>query len=85
MRRLGPAWQRFWFEPEATSTLALVRIAFGLVVLVWTLTLIRDADAFFTSEGAAVGLQATRASPAPRGGCSTSSRAGWPWAWCSAR
>ena len=51
MRRLGPAWQRFWFEPEATSTLALVRIAFGLLVLVWTLTLIRDADAFFTSEG----------------------------------
>lgn len=51
MKRLGPAWQRFWFEPEATSTLALVRIAFGLVVLVWTLTLIRDTDAFFTSEG----------------------------------
>ena len=51
VKRLGPAWQRFWFEPEATSTLALVRIAFGLVVLVWTLTLIRDADAFFTSEG----------------------------------
>ena len=51
MKRLRPAWQRFWFEPEPTSTLALVRIAFGLVVLVWTLSLIRDADAFFSSEG----------------------------------
>ena len=36
--RRGPlsAWQRFWFEPQETSTLALFRIAFGLVVLGWT-------------------------------------------------
>ena len=37
MKRLGAAWRHFWFEPEETSTLALVRIAFGLVVLAWTL------------------------------------------------
>jgi vitamin K-dependent gamma-carboxylase-like protein len=34
------AWRRFWFEPQATSTLALVRIAFGLVMVGWTLALL---------------------------------------------
>lgn len=51
MRRPIAAWRRFWFEPEETSTLAIVRIAFGLVVLVWTLSLTRDADGFFTGSG----------------------------------
>src|SRR5204862_8130328 len=45
------AWQRFWFEPEETSTLALVRIAFGLVVLGWTGALAHDSVAFFTGSG----------------------------------
>jgi hypothetical protein len=45
------AWERFWFEPEETSTLALVRIAFGLVVLAWTVTLAHDAYPFFTDSG----------------------------------
>jgi hypothetical protein len=45
------AWQRFWFEPEETSTLALVRIAFGAVVLAWTLTLTNDAYDFFSGSG----------------------------------
>ncbi len=51
MTRAIAAWRRFWFEPEETSTLALVRIAFGLVVLVWTLTLTGDSGEFFTSSG----------------------------------
>ena len=51
MRRLWPAWRRFWFEPEETSTLALVRIAFGLVVLAWTLSLTGDIEEFFTGSG----------------------------------
>jgi hypothetical protein len=45
------AWQRFWFEPEETSTLALVRIAFGLVVLGWTGALAHDSVPFFTGSG----------------------------------
>ena len=49
--RASAAWRRFWFEPEETSTLALVRIAFGLVVLFWTLSLIGDSGEFFTSSG----------------------------------
>jgi Vitamin K-dependent gamma-carboxylase len=45
------AWRRFWFEPQPTSTLALVRIAFGLVALAWTLTLTHDAHEFLSPAG----------------------------------
>jgi hypothetical protein len=45
------AWHRFWFRPEPTSTLALVRIAFGLVVLAWTLALLPDFFAWFGADG----------------------------------
>jgi hypothetical protein len=45
------AWQRFWFEPQETSSLALFRIAFGLLATAWTLTLIPDLSAFFGPAG----------------------------------
>ena len=51
MRELGAAWQRFWFEPEETSTLALVRIAFGVLVFAWAVTLTHDASSFFSGSG----------------------------------
>ncbi len=51
MKRPARAWERFWFEPEQTSTLALVRIAFGLVTLAWTLTLAHDGHSFLSGEG----------------------------------
>jgi hypothetical protein len=44
-------WTRFWFEPVPTSTLAIVRIAFGLLVFAWTVTLTPDLSAFFTRGG----------------------------------
>jgi hypothetical protein len=44
-------WSRFWFEPVPTSTLALVRICFGVLVFAWTVTLTPDLGAFFTSGG----------------------------------
>ena len=44
-------WCHFWFEPEETSTLAIIRILFGIVVLAWTLTFLPDLRAFFSSEG----------------------------------
>ncbi len=50
-RRATAGWKRFWFEPTETSTLAVVRICFGLVVLGWSLTLIPDLDTFFSSHG----------------------------------
>lgn len=51
MTRLGTAWRRFWFEPEETSTLALVRIGFGALVFLWALTLTHDAAPFFSDSG----------------------------------
>lgn len=44
-------WARFWFEPQSTATLALVRIAYGALTFVWTLTLLPTLDAFFTDDG----------------------------------
>jgi len=50
-RHLRAGWNRFWFEPEETSTLALVRIAFGALVLAWAVSLAHDAYPFFTDSG----------------------------------
>lgn len=49
--RLGPAWNRFWFEPQSTAPLALFRIAFGLVVFAWTLSLAPDLLDFYSRDG----------------------------------
>jgi hypothetical protein len=51
MRTAWASWQRFWFEPEETTTLGLVRIAFGVVVMAWTVSLAGDAHDFFTPAG----------------------------------
>jgi hypothetical protein len=51
MRAIAQAWDRFWFEPQSTSTLGVVRIAFGIVVLGWTVSLAPDLKAFFTRSG----------------------------------
>jgi hypothetical protein len=45
------AWQRFWFDPQETSTLALFRIAFGLVALGWTASLGPNLAAFYGPHG----------------------------------
>lgn len=51
MRGAANVWQRFWFAPEPTSTLALVRIAFGLVMLGWTVSLLPGFFALFGTSG----------------------------------
>lgn len=51
MTPVRAAWQAFWFAPTPTSSLALFRIAFGLVVTAWTVSLIPDLFAFFSSDG----------------------------------
>ena len=48
---MSTAWERFWFRPEPTSTLAVLRIAFGLLALAWTVSLSADLDAFFGRAG----------------------------------
>jgi len=40
-------WRIFWFRPESTSVLGLVRIAFGIVVVAWTLSLLPDLMRLF--------------------------------------
>jgi hypothetical protein len=44
-------WERFWFAQAPTSTLALVRIAFGLVMVGWTLSLVPDLTPLFSQGG----------------------------------
>jgi hypothetical protein len=51
VNRAADGWVRFWFAPQETSTLALVRILFGLTVLAWTLAAIHDVDDFFSRNG----------------------------------
>ena len=48
MRRVGRAWERFWFSPEPTSSLALFRIAIGTVCFAWALSLVPDLRAFIS-------------------------------------
>src|SRR4051794_17853102 len=49
--RLKNGWTRFCFEPRSTSSLALFRIAFGIVVFAWTVSLVTDLFAFFAHDG----------------------------------
>jgi hypothetical protein len=48
---VSSAWERFWFSPRPTSTLAVIRIAFGLLALCWTISLAPDLGAFFSGGG----------------------------------
>ena len=51
MNAVVQQWNRFWFEPVSTSTLAIFRIAYGLVVALWTVSLFPDALDFFGNDG----------------------------------
>jgi uncharacterized membrane protein len=51
LRDGADGWRRFWFEPQPTSTLAVFRIAFGLVVTAWTGSLAPDLLAFYGPYG----------------------------------
>jgi hypothetical protein len=41
----------FWFAPTDPATLALVRVAFGALAALWTLSLAADLGAFYSPEG----------------------------------
>src|ERR1700757_4834481 len=45
------AWNRFFFEPVSTAPLAVFRIAFGVVVFFWTLSLLPELSPMFTKSG----------------------------------
>ncbi|MGI8429793.1 MAG: HTTM domain-containing protein [Solirubrobacteraceae bacterium] len=48
---VSSGWERFWFAPQPTSSLALVRVCFGLVALGWTASLAPDLEGFFGHVG----------------------------------
>jgi hypothetical protein len=48
---VGDAWRAFWLRPEPAYTLGAVRVAFGVLAVAWTLSLIRDLDEFFSTDG----------------------------------
>lgn len=45
------AWNRFWFAPAPTSTLAVLRIAYGVMGLAYAVSLRADLGVFFFREG----------------------------------
>jgi hypothetical protein len=51
MTRAWRSWTCFWFEPEPTGALGLFRICFGVLALLWTLSLLPDLHAFFSPNG----------------------------------
>ena len=51
MKAIARAWERFWFEPTSVATVAVVRIAFGLVAFGWTASLAPDLMSFFGRRG----------------------------------
>jgi uncharacterized membrane protein YphA (DoxX/SURF4 family) len=51
VRHAVSAWDRFWFAPVDTSTLALFRIAVATVILSWTLALAPSLYAFYSRDG----------------------------------
>jgi hypothetical protein len=38
LKQVRAGWNTFWFRPESTSTLAVVRVVFGFVATLWTLS-----------------------------------------------
>jgi hypothetical protein len=49
--RAVETWERFWFRDVETSTLALFRIAFALVVVAWTISLAPALYSFYGADG----------------------------------
>jgi hypothetical protein len=50
-RSLFSAWNTFWFEPASTAPLVVFRIAFGVLTLAWSLSVLPDLTAFYTKKG----------------------------------
>lgn len=51
MRALARTWNRFWFAPVPTSTVALFRIALGIATFAWAVALGPNLSTFFGPGG----------------------------------
>lgn len=45
------AWNGFWFGTESSAVFAFFRIAYGLVLVCWGLSVVPDVVTFFSDEG----------------------------------
>lgn len=48
---ISDAWRAFWFRPEPAYALGLVRIAFGALMIAWTLSLLPGLYDWFGVDG----------------------------------
>lgn len=51
MKAPEPFWDRFWFSPTSVATLAVLRIAFGLIMVAWAIAIAPHALDFFSANG----------------------------------
>jgi HTTM domain len=51
MTTLLNAWRTFWFRPEPVYTLGLIRIAFGALIMTWTVSILPDLSDLFGTNG----------------------------------
>jgi hypothetical protein len=49
--RIRAGWNTFWFRPASTSTIAVVRIVFGFVATLWTLSQAPTLLTFYGPDG----------------------------------
>jgi hypothetical protein len=49
--RVWGTWERFFFTPESTAPLAVFRIAYGVIVTLWTLTQLPHLSTFYGPDG----------------------------------
>ena len=49
--RIWAGWNTFWFRPEPVSTIAVVRLVFGFVATLWTLSQAVNLLAFYGPTG----------------------------------
>jgi hypothetical protein len=51
MKAIAEMWDQFWFKPTPVTTIAVLRIVHGFVVLLWASAIAPDVYTFFTKEG----------------------------------
>lgn len=51
MNEKPSAWDAFWFSPTSVATLAVLRIAFGVIMFLWGLAIAPDVLNFFSGDG----------------------------------
>lgn len=51
MKAIVERWQDFWFSPTPASTIAVLRIVHGFIVLLWAGAIAPDVLTFFSEDG----------------------------------